>query len=384
MTIIRKVLLTANDLGGLGGVSTFIVAMAREFARLNYEVSLVGFDCVGTAAGFDEFETLTVFDEDSTDMPSSRDYLLGVRDPRFRLRRREVQQKRRHQLAKLQPVLSDLDSETAVVCAQVFAMENFLEAGFKPRDRRGPIVFGQHHESFRHARSGTYLRRMLKSYSDIDRMVALTQTDADLFTLAGIPATTAIPNPVATPESDPNYESRTVVSLARYAPEKRQERILYAWSELHSDFPGWDLQLWGEGQERESLEALIHELGIGGTARLMGRTNEVAAVFSSSAVNVLTSDSEGLPISIVEASRRSVPTIAMDCAPGISELIDDGVTGVVVPAKSTAAFVSSLRDLMADSDKRLRMGLAARTRSARYSPDVIIGRWEEEFERALR
>lgn len=384
MTRIRRIVLTANNVGGLGGVSTFLRTMAQSFSHRGYDVELVGFDQVEMHGDFSGLRVHTMFDRPTPESPRADDYLLGARDPRFRRRRAELDAARTAGQRKLASFIKTLDGETAVICAQVFTMENFLAAGFDPRDRSGPLTFGQHHGSFFDASTGGYVRRILKAYSGLDRFVALTEEDAELFTRAGVPSATSIPNPVTMEEGKPNPDARRLVSLGRYGEEKRLDRMIQAWHQLAPEFPEWQLDLWGEGDQRPKLQRLIDQLGLSGSAFLRGATNEVAEVLSNSAVNLLTSDTEGLPLAIVEASRRGVPTVAMDCGSGIRALIDDGETGIVVPAKSTMATVSALRTLMSDHNLRVDMGQAALNRSRVYYPEVVLDRWEEEFERALR
>lgn len=381
---IRRVVLTANNVGGLGGVSTFLRTTARAFAERGYDVELVGFDQVEMHGDFSGLRVRTMFDRPTPETPRRSDYVLGARDPRYRRRRADVDELRKAGQRRLATYLEELGGETAIICAQVFAMENFLGAGFDPWNRTGPLTFGQHHGSFFDAKSGGYVPRIRRAYAGLDRFVALTAEDAELFTLAGVPSTTSIPNMVTMPESDADAQSRTVVSLGRYHKQKRLDRMIQAWHQLSAEFPHWRLDLWGEGILRPDLQRLIDQLDESRAITLRGATSDVAGVLSGAALNVLTSDHEGLPIAIVEASRRSVPTVAMDCCPGIRELIDDGETGTVVPAKSTMAMVEALRTLMTEHDTRLEMGREACVRSRQYSPDSVLDRWEEEFERALR
>lgn len=381
---IRRIVITANNVGGLGGVGTFMRTLGHAFAARGYEVDLVGFDQVETHGDFSGLRTHTMYDRPTPPTPRAADYILGARHPRYRTRRDELDAVRADGQKRLAGFLESVGPETAIICTQVFAMENFLQAGFDPFDRRGPITFGQHHGSFESARRASHLRRILRAYAGLDRFVALTDEDARLFEKAGVPSTTAIPNPVTTAEAEASPDSRTAVSLGRYDAQKRLDRMIQAWHHVSAEFPDWRLDLWGEGDERDDLQSLIDRLGEGDSITLRGATTDVEGVLSGAALNLLTSDHEGLPIAIVEASRRSVPTIAMDCCPGIGALIAHEETGTVVPAGSTMAMVEALRTHMSDRERRLQMGEAARVRSRQYYPDAVLDRWEEEFEKALR
>lgn len=383
-TKIRRILLAANNLGGIGGIGTFMRTMAESFSARGYDIGLIGFDQVDAHLDLSGFETFTVFDRPTPESLGAKGLLLGRNDPRFRRRRAEIDALRQRGAERLARKLPEYGAETALICTQVFAMENFLRAGFDPFDRSGPLTFGQHHSSFEAARAGGYLPRILSAFAGVDRFVALTEKDAERFTSAGVPSATAIPNPVTLEPAAGDPTSRAVLTLGRYSKEKRLDRVIHAWARLRAEFPDWRLELWGEGELRGELKALIDELGLDESAELMGATTDVAGVLSRGAIHVLSSDAEGLPLAIVEAARRSVPTVAMDCAPGISSLIEDGVTGRVVAPKSVMALIDTLRMMMRDGEERTRMGEAARAQSMRFLPEAIVARWEAEFERALR
>lgn len=384
MKQIQKVVLVANNIGGLGGVSTFVRTMAREFTHRGYEVMLLGFDKVDAEVDLSEFTSFTAFDAPTPSTVNPRTRVLGKADPAVIVSRRRLAKLRERGRQRLQPVLPQFDSRTALICTQVFGMEQLLDAGFDPSDRSGPLTFGQHHSSFQAANARGYVRRILAAYKDIDRFVALTEPDARNFQLAGIPSVSAIPNPLDMPEVSADPASRTVTTVARLHEVKRLDRLLFAWAQICRRFPHWKLEIWGSGPDAAPLVRLIDELDLKSSAALKGPASNVSEVLANSALTVLSSDEEGLPLSIVESARAGLPTVSVDCAPGIRELIDDGVTGIVTPPRSVEGLAAGLAALISDDERRLAMGAAAQQKARQWSPEAIGDRWEEEFERALR
>lgn len=384
MTEISKIVLVANNVGGIGGVSTFAATMAREFSRRDYEVLLLGFDQVDTLIDTSAFRTFTAFDAPTPEAVSPRKAALGSLDPRVRWSRRKLRKLRERGSERLQPILAEFDSRTAVICTQVFGMERLIAAGFDPSDRSGPLTFGQHHNSFGAAQRGGYIPRLRRSYYAIDRFVALTPEDAHSFRLAGLADVTAIANPVDMAEQTPDPESRTIMCLGRIDAQKRPERLIHAWSLVSRDFPDWSLELWGSGDQEDQTRDLIDTLGLSDSARMMGATSDVPTVLKRAAALVLSSDDEGLPLAIAEAARAGVPTVSVDCAPGIRELIDDGRTGIVTPARSVEGLAAGLETMMGDQTTRHAMGRAAQEKSQAWQPAAIVDQWEDEFTRALR
>ncbi|MCQ9367487.1 glycosyltransferase [Brevibacterium sp. 50QC2O2] len=381
---IRRIVLVANNVGELGGVGTYMRVMGEAFQDSGYDVQLLGFDRVSQHGNFGGLEHHTMYDEPNPGKPKSENYVLGNDDPRYKKKLRKYLSVRAAAGRNARPFIDAFDRSTAVIVAQVWAMENLVDAGFHPADRMGPIVFGQHHASHEQAQAGGYVPRIRKAFAEADKFAALTDEDARLFLEDGIPAVTSIPNPVSMQFGTADRSSKTIVALARYAEIKRLDRLVAAWSVLSREFPDWCVELWGDGPERETLRARIDEYGLQSCVRLMGRTDSPGDVLANSAVNVVSSDSEGLPFSIVEAARKGVPTVAVDCCPGIRTLIDDGRSGIVTPRGSVLGLVAGLRRMISDDSARIRMGEQAGIASNRFMPDAVVGRWSEEFERALR
>jgi glycosyltransferase involved in cell wall biosynthesis len=75
-----------------------------------------------------------------------------------------------------------------------------------------------------------------------------------------------------------------------------------------------------------------------------------------------------------------MPTVAFDCAPGIRELVEDEISGLVVNPGNVPAFAAALERLIKDRDLRERLGQAAHVSVGRFLPDTIIDRWEALFE----
>lgn len=384
MSQIEKVVLVANNIGGLGGVSTFVRTMAREFTRREYEVMLLSFDKVDAAVDLSGFTSFTAFEAPTPETVDPRTRVLGKADPAVIASNRRLTKLRERGRERLKTILPGFDSRTALICTQVFGMERLIDAGFDAGDRSGPVTFGQHHNSFTAALKGGYLPRLRRAYQAIDRFVALTPEDAHRFHLAGMADVTSISNPVDTPMQLPDPDSRTVMCVGRIDEQKRPERLIHAWSYVSRQFPDWSLELWGSGDQEYQTRNLIDALGLNASVRLMGATDNVPAVLKRAAALVLSSDDEGLPLAIAEAARGGVPTVSVDCAPGIRELIDDGRTGIVTPARSVEGLVAGLTAMLEDQSARLAMGRAAQEKSQAWQPSVIVGEWEDEFERALR
>lgn len=91
---------------------------------------------------------------------------------------------------------------------------------------------------------------------------------------------------------------------------------------------------------------------------------------------MLPSRLEGTPNALLEAMSCGLPVIVSNGAPGLLELVEDGVTGLVVPVNDAAALAAALRRLASDGELRSRLGEAARARVSEHALPRAMAAWE--------
>jgi glycosyltransferase involved in cell wall biosynthesis len=135
----------------------------------------------------------------------------------------------------------------------------------------------------------------------------------------------------------------------------------------------------GDGPERGRLEALVKQLGLEDTVLLTGARTDVPDVLAALNVAVLSSDYEGIPLSILEFMDAGKPIVATDVG-GIPEVIEDGVHGVLVPPRDEAALVAAAADVLRDPEAAREMGARARERCRReFSLDRTVERLQQLY-----
>jgi glycosyltransferase involved in cell wall biosynthesis len=101
-------------------------------------------------------------------------------------------------------------------------------------------------------------------------------------------------------------------------------------------------------------------------------------------VFVLASYREGMPRSAIEASAMARPVVATDIR-GSREVVQDGATGVLVPARNPDAIAGAIRTLIGNAEKRAAMGAAGRRRAEeRFDENVVVDRTLRVYDRLLR
>ena len=118
----------------------------------------------------------------------------------------------------------------------------------------------------------------------------------------------------------------------------------------------------GEGPDRTAVEAEIRRLGLEERVRLAGERRDVPALLAASDIFVLSSESEGLPVSVLEAMAAELPVVASSVG-GLPELVVDRETGILVPPGDARKLGAALGRLIDDRELRRRLGAAGRARA---------------------
>lgn len=169
--------------------------------------------------------------------------------------------------------------------------------------------------------------------------------------------------------------------VARFQAQKDHATLLYALARVDRSV-SWQLDLVGEpGPTSESARELVRKLGQSGNVTFSGHRSDVASILSASHVYCLISNWEGLPRSIIEAMRAGLPVIATDVG-GVTELVQDGISGLIVKQGDVEGLARALQDLLNDPGKRRAMGARGRQRfEARFTFPAMYRKtrsvWEE-------
>ncbi len=153
----------------------------------------------------------------------------------------------------------------------------------------------------------------------------------------------------------------TAISVARLSPEKDFPTMLKATAEVVKKIPDFRLQIVGDGSERESMEALVQQLGISTAVEFLGERTDVHELLGKAGFYVSSSLSEGISLTLLEAMAVGLPIVATDVG-GNSEIVVDGETGHVVPANDPSALATAIIGMCHKSEQWSPMGVAGRKR----------------------
>jgi glycosyltransferase involved in cell wall biosynthesis len=157
--------------------------------------------------------------------------------------------------------------------------------------------------------------------------------------------------------------SFAIVHAARLSAQKNQALLLHAVSRLSR--AGRPVELWmlGAGPEEARLRRLAERLGLAERVRWLGFQANPHPFFRAADCFALSSDHEGLPNAVIESMALGTPVVSTRCPYGPEELIEDGVTGRLVPVGDVEALAAALGGLADDAGLLERLGRAARERT---------------------
>ena len=154
------------------------------------------------------------------------------------------------------------------------------------------------------------------------------------------------------------------ITVARLVPQKGLDVLIAALPRLSGAATAWPVTLVGDGPERGTLQQQAQDLGVSDRLQFMGFRPDPERFLADAAVFVLPSRFEGMPNALLEAMAAGLAVVVTDASPGPLEVVEPGVSGLVVPSDDPIALAAAMQELAADPERCRRMGAAARARIA--------------------
>jgi glycosyltransferase involved in cell wall biosynthesis len=175
-------------------------------------------------------------------------------------------------------------------------------------------------------------------------------------------------------EIGPAANDPTLVVLSRLVPHKQIDHAIRMMPRLIERHPGATLRIMGSGWWGDHLVALRDELDLVGRVQFLGHVDEGTKYteLAQAWLHLMPSLKEGWGLSIIEAARVGVPSIAYRSAGGVTESILDGVTGVLVDDQDDLA--AKVAQLLSEPGALAALGEKARIRSTQYTWEAAAAR----------
>ncbi|MEM7682413.1 MAG: glycosyltransferase [Planctomycetota bacterium] len=213
---------------------------------------------------------------------------------------------------------------------------------------------------------GDFVKRALVDCEGMrrDRIeVVYNAVDADRFAPPTDPAEHAALRLRARQAMRVDPEQPVAIQVARFHPVKDHGTALHAFAQVQDKLPGATLVLVGDGPERANLEALIDELEMAPHVRVLGVRADVDDLLPGADCFVLSSLSEGVSLTLLEAMAAGLPVAATDVG-GNAEVVAHGETGLLSPRQDPDLLAYNLRLILRDRQLGASLGHTGQQRVA--------------------
>lgn len=207
-----------------------------------------------------------------------------------------------------------------------------------------------------------------------DAVVCLTDDDAHEYRHAK--NIQVIPNfidPIQ--KNNVNYAIKRAIAVGRLEHVKGFDRLIQCWEKVINNFPGWHLDIYGEGSLRKELQHQIDLLGLSDSVTLFGTCDNMPERYADYSLHLMTSRYEGFPMTLLEAQAAGLPSVTFDFEYGARSIVIDGVTGIIVPQDDGQAFTAAMQTMMNDEALRKQYGTEAVKAAGRFSRAEMMEKW---------
>jgi len=230
---------------------------------------------------------------------------------------------------------------------------------------------------------GTFLKKIrLCIYRRCYKVVVLTEKDKKCYdSHLSAEKTIVIPNPMEPVERYQSpLDNNIAIAVGRLEYQKGFDTLIDVFKRVHEKHPKWEVQIYGDGNLRNELESQICKARMTGIVRLMGVATDMYAKYREASFLVMSSRFEGFGMVLVEAQSQGLPIVSFDCPNGPSDIIEDGVNGILVENQNNEGLYEGICYMIEHPVERKEMGHKALENIDRYSCEIICERWISLFQ----
>ena len=179
-------------------------------------------------------------------------------------------------------------------------------------------------------------------------------------------------------------EARLLCHVGGFTREKNHQGLLDAFGQLHDVCPNAHLLLFGDGPLRNEIQSRATAAGLTTSVHFFGYRDDARDLVAGADVMLLCSHIEGIPGVVLEAAARRVPAVCTDVG-GVSEFVQDGQTGLLVPAGDMPALARAAVRLLEDDALRRQIGENAYQRvREHYDMQRTVDQFEAIYRQVLK
>lgn len=230
-----------------------------------------------------------------------------------------------------------------------------------------------------------YSRGLMKAanllFPKADGVILQTNASRGYFDRAAVKKSVIMKNPLNNDFLRDEYTGRRrneIVMVGRIDENKNHKMAINAFANVADKYADYHMTIYGEGELRKALQELVKELHMEDRIALPGATGQVAEAIFDAKLFLLTSNSEGVPNTVIEAMALGIPVICTDCpSKGPAELIIDGENGILIPVGNQGALENAIDSVLSDDEKQKKISHNAYQTAKQFAGDIVNHEWED-------
>lgn len=266
-----------------------------------------------------------------------------------------------------------------VLCVFTLSVLRMVEAALRgcrftlvSSERGNPYMYG-----------ARFLKTAGKVYAKCEKVVFQTKEASELF---GISGSAVIPNPALERDCGAEKQNTGIPNLllaaGRLEPEKGFDFLVDCVSEVAKEVE-CHLRIYGTGSMEDQLKKTIKEKGLTDVVELCGECSHVFAINHDACAYILSSYTEGMPNTLIEAMIEGIPCIATDCTSGGPRfLLGGGKRGILVRTGEKEQMVQAIRRVLLDRETAGKLAGEAVQIREELTPDKIYRKWMDVMQEA--
>ena len=174
-------------------------------------------------------------------------------------------------------------------------------------------------------------------------------------------------------------ENKIALSVGRMTEAKRQWILIDLWDRIvnHHNIKDWKLHIVGDGNLKETYIKKIKDLNLESYIKILPPKKEVEDYYKEASLFLLTSQSEGFGMVILEAMSFGLPCVSYDCPSGPRDMVENSKTGYLVPFDHFEELEKSTLELLQNPQKVKEFGENALEASNNWNDEFILEKWKE-------
>jgi glycosyltransferase involved in cell wall biosynthesis len=218
-----------------------------------------------------------------------------------------------------------------------------------------------------------------------DRFVLLSENFIEELHFFGLkkhkPKTIAIPNPASfetQEKSNIAKKENRIIYVGRLThTQKRVDRLMEIWKQIHESYPNWKFDVVGDGSQKKTMQDFCDKHNL---VRIYFHGNQDPRPFLERAkIFTMTSDFEGFPMVLIEAQSYGVVPVAFNCFSSINDIILNSKTGLLINNFDNDDYINNIDKLITDPNYLRQLSINGIDHSKSFKKNKIASKWITHF-----